>query len=130
MTMPSPCASCNVALSNDFSEDWPDKHDALRNAIRILRPCVISSNRCECRSCVVVSFSLPAVGEEVAELVQGVLNVLGVFNGPWHDQMLRNPIAQSESRRRPADFTYSKTGSNDLQSASYMDQENHLRRRE
>ena len=37
--------------------------------------------------------ALALVAEEVAVLSQGVLDQFGELNDPWHDQMLRNPIA-------------------------------------
>ena len=37
--------------------------------------------------------ALALVGEEVAELSQGVLDQLGELDDPWHDQMLRSPTA-------------------------------------
>ena len=40
--------------------------------------------------------ALALVGEEVAVLGQGVLDELGEFDDPWHDQMLRSPTAPEQ----------------------------------
>ena len=50
--------------------------------------------------------ALTLVGEEIAVLVQGILNDLGEFDDPWHDDMLRSPTAQSQSEEKWSGFTY------------------------
>ena len=48
--------------------------------------------------------ALALVGEEVAVLVQGVLNDLGEFDDPWHDDMLRSPTAPEPIRGKMERF--------------------------
>ena len=42
--------------------------------------------------------ALALVGEEIAVLVQGILDELGEFDDPWHDEMLRSPTAPEQIR--------------------------------
>ena len=44
--------------------------------------------------------ALTLVGEEIAVLVQGILNDLGEFDDPWHDDMLRSPTAPEPNPRK------------------------------
>ena len=46
--------------------------------------------------------ALALVGEEVAVLGQGVLDHLGKFDDPWHEQMLRTPSAPGENCQKSA----------------------------
>ena len=48
--------------------------------------------------------ALTLVGEEIAVLVQGILNDLGEFDDPWHDDMLRSPTAPEPIRGKMERF--------------------------
>ena len=50
--------------------------------------------------------ALALVGEEIAVLVQGILNDRGEFDDPWHDDMLRSPTAQTECEEKWSGFIY------------------------
>jgi hypothetical protein len=49
--------------------------------------------------------ALTLVGEEVTVLGEGVLDQLGVFDNPWHDQMLRSPTAPEHLMMRLGRFS-------------------------